>query len=97
MKEYIYLLVGRYVLTKVIHVRNMDKHWFDDQCRHAFGLNQEVRLRWILDHFWVNWEEFVHCQEIANETYSEDQCEFSDRNKDILMKVNSPHQWWSTL
>ena len=26
------LLVGRYVPTKVIRVRNKDKPWFDDQC-----------------------------------------------------------------
>ena len=32
------LLVGRYVPTKVIHMRNKDKPWFDDQCRHAFSL-----------------------------------------------------------
>ena len=44
-----FLLVGRYVPTKVIRVRNKDKHWFDDQCRHAFGLKQEVHLRWTRD------------------------------------------------
>ena len=26
--------------NKVIHVRNKDKPWFDDQCRQAFGLQQ---------------------------------------------------------
>ena len=36
--EHISLLVGRFVPTKVIRVRNKDKLWFDDQCRHAFGL-----------------------------------------------------------
>ena len=45
--EHLSLLVGRYVPTKVIHVRNKDKPWFDDQCRHAFGLKQELaHLRW---------------------------------------------------
>ena len=38
------LLVGGYVPTKVICVRNKDKPWFDDQCRHAFGLKQEANL-----------------------------------------------------
>ena len=32
------LLVGRYVPTKVIRVRNKDKPWFDVQCRRAFDL-----------------------------------------------------------
>ena len=36
--EHLSLLVGRYLPTKVIRVRNKDKSWFDDQCRHAFGL-----------------------------------------------------------
>ena len=33
----------------------------------------------------------------ANESYSEAQRQFSDRNKDVLMNVQSPHKWWSTL
>ena len=40
LNEHLSLLVGRYVPTKVIRVRNKDKPWFDDQCRHAFGLKQ---------------------------------------------------------
>ena len=60
------LLVGRYVLTKVIRVRNKDKPWFGDQCRHAFGLKQEAHLRWTRDCSRVNWEEFVRCQVRAN-------------------------------
>ena len=32
LNEHLSLLVGRYVPTKVIHVRNKDKPWFDDQC-----------------------------------------------------------------
>ena len=33
----------------------------------------------------------------ANETYSEAKCQFSDRNRAVLMNVQSPHKWWSTL
>ena len=40
LNEHLLLLVGRNVPTKVIHVRNNDKPWFDDQCRHSFGLKQ---------------------------------------------------------
>ena len=42
LNKHLLLLVGRYVPTKVIRVRNKDKDWIDDQCRHAFGLKQEV-------------------------------------------------------
>ena len=86
-----------YVPTKVIRVRNKDKPWHDDQCRHAFSLKQEVHLRWTCDCSRVNWEEFVHYQVRANETYSEANCQFSDRNRDVLMNVQSPHTWQSTL
>ena len=33
----------------------------------------------------------------ANETYSEVKRQFSDRNRDVLINVQSPHKWWSTL
>ena len=33
----------------------------------------------------------------ANETYSEAKRQFSDRNRDVLMNVQSPNKWWSTL
>ena len=33
----------------------------------------------------------------ANETYSEAKHQFSDRNRNVLMSVQSPHKWWSTL
>ena len=33
----------------------------------------------------------------ANETYSEAKRQFSERNRDVLMNVQSPHKWWSTL
>ena len=71
LNEHLSLLVGRYVPTKVIHVRNKDKLWFDDQCRHAFGLKQEAHLRWTRDCSRVNWDESIHYQVRANETYSD--------------------------
>ena len=33
----------------------------------------------------------------ANETYSENKRQFSDRNRAVLMNAQSPHKWWSTL
>ena len=33
----------------------------------------------------------------ANETYSEAKRQFSDRNRDVLMNVQYPQKWWSTL
>ena len=68
LNEHLSLQVGHYVPTKVIRVHNKDKPFFDDQCRHAFGLKQAAHLRWTRDHFRVNWEEFVSCQVRANET-----------------------------
>ena len=91
------LLVGRFVPTKVIRVRNKDKPWFDDQCRHAFGLKQEVHLFWTSDRSRVNLEEFLRCQVWANETYSEAKRQFIYRNRDVLMNARSPHKWWFTL
>ena len=78
-------------------MRNKDKHWFDDQCRHAFGLKREAHLRWTRDRSRVNWEEFISCQVGASETYSEAKSQFGDRNRDVLMNVQSYHKWWSTL
>ena len=97
LNEHLSLLVGRYVPTTVIRVRNDDKPWFDDQCRHAFGLKQEANIRWTRDHSRVDWDVFVHCQARANETYSEAKRQLSDRNRAVLMNVESPHKWWSTL
>ena len=59
----------------------------------CFWLNQEAHLRWTLDHSRVNWEEFVRFQVRANETYSEAKRQFSYRNRDVLMNVQSPHKW----
>ena len=61
LNEHLYMLVGRYVPTKIIRVRNKDKPWFDDLCRRAFDSKQEAHLRWTRDRSRVNWEEFVHC------------------------------------
>ena len=97
LNEHLLLLVGRFVPTKIISVRNKDKPWFDDQCRYASGLKQEAHLRWTRDRSRVNWEGFVHCQVRGNETYSEAYSQFSARNKDVLMNAQSPHKWWSTL
>ena len=33
----------------------------------------------------------------ANETYSEAKRQFGDRNRAVLMNVQSPHKWWYTL
>ena len=97
LNEHLSLLVGHHVSTTVIRLRNKDKPWFDDQCRHAFGVNLEAHLRWTRDRCWVNWEEFVRCQVRANETYSKAKRQFSDRNKAVLMNVQSRHKCWSTL
>ena len=71
LNKHLSLLVGRYVQTMLIRVRNKHKPWFDDQSRHAFGLKQEAHLRWTHDRSRVNWEEFIRCQVRSNETYSE--------------------------
>ena len=34
---------------------------------------------------------------MRDETYSEAKRQFSDRNRDVLMNVQSQHKWWSTL
>ena len=33
----------------------------------------------------------------ANEICLEAKCQFSIRNRDVLINVQSPHKWWSTL
>ena len=88
LNKHLSLLAGRYVPAKIIRVLNKDKPWFDDQCRHAFGLKQEAHLRWTRVHSRANWEEFVRCQVRANETYSVAKCQFSDRNRDVLINVH---------
>ena len=95
--ERLSLLVGRYVPTKVIRMRNKDKPWFDEQYRHAFSFKQEAHLRLTPDRSRVNWEKFIRCQVRANETYSEAKRQFSDRNRDVLMNIQSSHKRWSTL
>ena len=95
--EHLFLRVGRFVPTKIIYVRNKDKPWFDDKCRRAFSLKQEAHLQWTRDLSRVNWEEFVHCQVRANETYSDAKHQFNSRKRDVFMNDQSPHKWWSTL
>ena len=89
LTEHLSLLAGRYVPTKIIRVCNKDKPWFNDQYRRSFDLKQEAHLRWTRDHSRVKWEEFVRCQVRANETYSEAKNQFSVRNIDVLMNVQS--------
>ena len=50
---------------------------------------QEAHLRRTRDRSHVNWDEFVRCQVRANETYSETKRQLSDRNRDVLMNVQS--------
>ena len=69
LNQHLLLLVGRFVPSKIIRVCNKNKPWFDDQCRHAFGLKQEAHLQWTHDCSRVNWEKFVHCHVRATETY----------------------------
>ena len=88
LNEHLLLLVGRFVPTMIIRVCNKDEPWFDDQCRHAFGNKQEAHPRWTHDRSQVNWEEFVHCQVRANETYSETKRQFSARNGAVLMNCS---------
>ena len=105
LNKHLSLLVGRYVPTKVIRVRDKDKPWFDDQCRHVLGPKKEAHLRWTRDRSRVNWEAFVRCQVRANETTSEAKRQFglpsyvgrdNHKNRAVLMIVQSPHTWWST-
>ena len=63
----------------------------------SFRLKQEAHLRWTRDRSLANWEEFVCCQVRANETCSAAKRQFSDRNRAVLMNVQSPHKWLSTL
>ena len=58
---------------------------------HAFSLKQESHLRSTRHSSRVNWDEFVHCQVGANETYSEAKRQFSARNRDVLVNAQSPH------
>ena len=61
------------------------------------GLEQEGHFRWTRDCSRVNWEEFAHCHFRANGTYSVAKHQFCDENRAILMNVQFPHKWWSTL
>ena len=37
------------------------------------------------------------CQVTANDTYLETKHQFSDRNRTVLINIQSPDKWWSTL
>ena len=87
LNEHLSLLVGHYVPTKVIRVPNKNKPWFDDHCRHVFGLKQEAHHRWTRDRSRVNWDEFVRCLVRANETHSEAKRQFRDGNTAVLMNA----------
>ena len=78
-------------------MRNKDEPRFNDQYRHAFGLKQEAHFQWTRDRSRVNWEELVHCQVRANETYSEDKRQFTARNREVLTNEQSAHRRWWTL
>ena len=97
LNEDLLLLVARFVSTKVIRVRNKEKPWFDNHRRHDFGFKQKALLQRTRNRFRVNLEEFVLCQVRAHETYSDANCQFSVRNRDILMNAQSTHKCWSTL
>ena len=45
LNEHLLLPIGRFVPTKIIRVRNKYKPWFNDQCKHSFGLKQEAHFR----------------------------------------------------
>ena len=91
------LLVERFVLTKVIRVRNKDKPWFNDDCRLALDIKQRTHLRWTGDRSRVNWDEFVHCQSRDNAVYAEAMRQFSVRSRDVQINAQGPHKWRSTL
>ena len=44
LNERLSLLIGRYVPTKVIRVRNKDKPSFDDQCKHALASSRRLNF-----------------------------------------------------
>ena len=54
--------------TYVINVRIKNKHWFDDQYRHAFWSEAGGSSSVDRDRSRENWEEFIRCQVRANVT-----------------------------
>ena len=92
------LLVGCYVPTKVIRVRNEDKPWVDDQCMRAFGFKPEAHLSEHVIARGLTGKVFVRCP-LGKFllTYLEAKRQFSVRNRDVLMNAKSPHKWWSNL
>ena len=47
----------------------------------------------IHDRSWVHWEEFVSCQDRANETNSEAKGQLSVRHWDVSMNTQYAHKW----
>ena len=78
-------------------MRNKDKPWFDDQCRHALGLELLAHLRWTRGLSRINWEELVRYQVRANDTYSEAKRQFNATTSDVPMNIQFNYNWWSTL
>ena len=97
LNEHLLLLVGRFVPNKIIRVHNNYKPRFDEQCRHAnLASSRRLIFSGPVIALGLTWEEFVHCQVRANETYLDAKRQFSARNRDVLMNAQSPHKWWST-
>ena len=93
----LYLLIERFVPTKVIHVRNKDEPWFNCDCRRTLDITQEAHLRWTRDRSRVNLVEFVHYKRRLNEVYAEAWRQFSVRSPDVPMNAQCLQKWWSTL
>ena len=55
----------------------------------TIGLKQEAHLRCMRVRTRVNSQEFIRFQVRANETYSQTMRQWSDRNNDVLMNVQS--------
>ena len=95
LNKHLLLLVGRFVRTKVIRLRNKDKPWFDDQfCMFLASSRRLIFLGPVIA-FGITEESLSIVT--ANETYSEEKHQFSARNRDVLMNAQSHHKWWSTL
>ena len=75
-------------------MHSKDKPWFDVQYRHAFDLNAGCSSAVDNACSRVNLEGFVCCQVRANYNYKSSlaMCQFSVRNRDVLMNAQSPHK-----
>ena len=77
-----------------IFLCNKDNPSFDDP---AFGLSKRLIFSGLVIALLLTGKRFVCCQVKANETYLVAKHQFSDRDRDVLMNVQSHHKWWSTL